>query len=209
MKKLYRSRRNKVLGGICGGLGNMLGIDPTLARLGVVLLTFFTGFFIIFSIYLISWLIIPLEGEPSKRPIIRQFNRSGNNKVMAGICGAIGERCKVDPVIVRLIAIFLCIITGIVPLVVVYLLAWLIMPLQTKSEKPNMKWFYRSKDDKMIAGVCGGLGEYFNIDPTKIRLGCVIAAIITAIIPFVFVYLCALIMVPKRPYDKNINIEYL
>ena len=32
------------------------------------------------------------------------------------------------------------------------------------------KRLYRSLDDRMIAGVCGGLGEYFNIDPTIIRL---------------------------------------
>ena len=32
------------------------------------------------------------------------------------------------------------------------------------------KRLYRSRDNRMIAGVCGGLGEYFNIDPTLIRL---------------------------------------
>lgn len=36
------------------------------------------------------------------------------------------------------------------------------------------KRLYRSKKEKMIAGVCGGMAEYFNIDPTLVRLGCVI-----------------------------------
>ena len=35
----------------------------------------------------------------------------------------------------------------------------------------NSKKLYRSKDNAMLAGVCGGLGEFFGIDPTLIRLG--------------------------------------
>ena len=35
----------------------------------------------------------------------------------------------------------------------------------------NGKKLYRSKDNAMLAGVCGGLGEFFGIDPTLIRLG--------------------------------------
>ena len=38
-KKLYRSRKNKMLCGVCGGLGEYLGIDPTVVRLLVVLLS--------------------------------------------------------------------------------------------------------------------------------------------------------------------------
>lgn len=34
----------------------------------------------------------------------------------------------------------------------------------------SVKKLYRSSKDRMIAGVCGGLGEYFNLDPTLIRL---------------------------------------
>ena len=55
-----------------------------------------------------------------------------------------------------------------------------------------MKRLYRSNTDRMIAGVCGGIGEYFNIDPTLVRLawaifGCcggagIIAYVIAAII---------------------------
>ena len=55
-----------------------------------------------------------------------------------------------------------------------------------------MKRLYRSNTDRMIAGVCGGIGEYFNIDPTLVRLawsifGCcggagIVAYVIAAII---------------------------
>lgn len=38
------------------------------------------------------------------------------------------------------------------------------------------KKLYRSRKDRMICGVCGGIGEYFNVDATLIRLGMVLLA---------------------------------
>ena len=40
-----------------------------------------------------------------------------------------------------------------------------------------MKKLYRSKTDRKIAGICGGLGEYFNVDPTLVRVGFVLLAL--------------------------------
>ena len=39
------------------------------------------------------------------------------------------------------------------------------------------KKLYRSRQNRMICGVCGGVGEYFNIDPTLIRLGVALAGV--------------------------------
>ncbi|HOB34250.1 MAG: PspC domain-containing protein [Firmicutes bacterium] len=59
-KRLYRSRTNVMISGVCGGLAEYFDIDPTLVRLGYVLLTLFTLFSgVIF--YIIAALIIPLE----------------------------------------------------------------------------------------------------------------------------------------------------
>jgi phage shock protein C len=60
--KLYRSRSDRMLSGVCGGLGQYLGIDSTLVRLFFVLLTLGPGVGVV--IYLALWLIVPLEGEP-------------------------------------------------------------------------------------------------------------------------------------------------
>ena len=60
-KFLYRSRTNKKIAGICGGLGEYFSVDPILFRLiwvGAVLL-FGTGILL----YLIAWLLIPLESR--------------------------------------------------------------------------------------------------------------------------------------------------
>ncbi len=56
-KKLYRSRNDKMIGGVCGGLGEFLGVDPTLVRLAFVILAIFGGSGIL--LYIIAWLIIP------------------------------------------------------------------------------------------------------------------------------------------------------
>jgi phage shock protein C len=55
-KHLYRSSDNKILGGVCGGLGEYFDIDPVFIRLIVALLVF-TGISILF--YIIAWVIIP------------------------------------------------------------------------------------------------------------------------------------------------------
>jgi len=60
-KKLYRSRTDKMLGGVCGGLGQYLGIDSTLVRLFFVLLALANGVGVL--IYLVMWLIVPREGQ--------------------------------------------------------------------------------------------------------------------------------------------------
>ena len=62
-------------------------------------------------------------------------------------------------------------------------------------EEMNGKKLYRSEYDKMFLGVCGGLGEYFGIDPTIIRLGwALLACSGTGIVA----YLIAAIIIPVR-----------
>ena len=58
-KKLYRSRRNRIIGGVCGGLADYLGMDPTVVRVIMALATFVGGMSIL--VYLIMWLFIPEE----------------------------------------------------------------------------------------------------------------------------------------------------
>lgn len=55
-KKLYLSQTNKMLGGVCGGLGEYLDIDPTFIRI-IWALLFFTGAG--FIAYLVAWVIVP------------------------------------------------------------------------------------------------------------------------------------------------------
>jgi phage shock protein PspC (stress-responsive transcriptional regulator) len=61
MKRLYRSKKDRILGGVCAGLGDHLDVDPTVIRLiwaVVSVLSIGTGV----VIYILAWIIIPEEG---------------------------------------------------------------------------------------------------------------------------------------------------
>ncbi|MBU5689682.1 MAG: PspC domain-containing protein [Candidatus Aenigmatarchaeota archaeon] len=57
IKRLYRSEKEKVLGGVCGGIGEYFNIDPVIVRLLWILFTLFLGAGVI--LYIIAWIIIP------------------------------------------------------------------------------------------------------------------------------------------------------
>lgn len=61
-----------------------------------------------------------------------------------------------------------------------------------------MKKLYRS-NDKQLAGVCGGIGEYFDLDPTLIRLAWIIVTILTGIAPGIVGYIIAAAVIPIEP----------
>jgi phage shock protein C len=61
----------------------------------------------------------------------------------------------------------------------------------------------RSKAKKMIAGVCGGLAEYFDIDTSLVRLIFVAISLITAVIPMVIFYIIAWIIIPVEEPKKE------
>ena len=60
-KKLYRSQREKMVAGVCGGLGDYLDLDPTLIRIIWVVITLMGGAGLL--AYLIMWIVVPLEPE--------------------------------------------------------------------------------------------------------------------------------------------------
>ena len=65
---------------------------------------------------------------------------------------------------------------------------------------------YRSQEDKIIGGVCGGLGEYFEIDSTILRLGWVAITIFSGIVPGVLIYIVALLIIPRKPaVDRSLQ----
>jgi phage shock protein C len=62
-----------------------------------------------------------------------------------------------------------------------------------------MKKLYRSQTNKTVYGVLGGLGEYFDVDPTILRLGYIFFSVISAGIGGLVIYLLAVLVVPENP----------
>ena len=59
-----------------------------------------------------------------------------------------------------------------------------------------MKRLYRSARDRKIAGVCGGIAEHLDVDPTIVRLIAVVFALATVVAPFLIGYLIAWWVIP-------------
>jgi len=62
-----------------------------------------------------------------------------------------------------------------------------------------MNKLYRSKKNRIIAGVCGGIGEYFKVDPTLIRLLWLLVSIVSAGAGGAIAYIIAWIIIPEEP----------
>src|SRR5262245_20264394 len=116
---------------------------------------------------------------------VRRLTRSRSDGKMAGVCAGLASYLDVDVVLVRTAWVILSIVPGgIIGGILAYIGAWIVMPEETEpASAPVRARLTRSNTDKKIAGVCGGLAEYFNVDATAIRLAWVILSIVfTAVI---------------------------
>ncbi len=66
MERLYRSSTQRILGGVCGGLGEYFNIDPTIVRVIYAIITVATAGVIGVVLYLLLWLIVPAEASLGK-----------------------------------------------------------------------------------------------------------------------------------------------
>ena len=123
----------------------------------------------------------------------KRLYRDPNNKILGGVCGGIGAYFDIDPIWLRISLL-------IFPLILVYIILWIIVPLgnvndnQFSNEVRQHKKLYRNPDNKILGGVCGGIGAYFNIDPVFIR-------ITLLIFPLILVYIILWIAVPLADSD--------
>lgn len=69
----------------------------------------------------------------------------------------------------------------------------------------NVKKLYRSRSDRRVAGVCGGLAEYFEIDPLLVRILFVIATLAGG--PGLLVYIVLALLMPEAPGEKSKRVE--
>jgi phage shock protein C len=70
---------------------------------------------------------------------------------------------------------------------------------QEKKMSNQYQKLYRSRENRMLGGVCGGVGEYFDIDPTLVRVLFVFGAFLGIPGALLLIYLVMLIFVPQKP----------
>ena len=69
------------------------------------------------------------------------------------------------------------------------------VPPQSSSQS-GARRFYRSRSNRVLAGVCGGIAEYYGSDPTAVRLLTLVVGLFTGIFPMIVLYLVAAIVIP-------------
>ncbi len=126
---------------------------------------------------------------------MKKLVRINAERKIAGICTGLGAYFDMDPLIFRLAFIVSMFCGGIGLLV--YLVMWIMVPLVEgeagSTGKPSR--LHLSSTDKKLAGVCGGLGEFFKLDAVIFRVGFVVAALVGG--AGVFVYVVLWLLVPR------------
>jgi phage shock protein PspC (stress-responsive transcriptional regulator) len=128
---------------------------------------------------------------------MRKLHRLAGQKKLAGICAGLGEYFELDPVFFRLFFLVSLFFDGIGALV--YLLLWIMVP-----EKPGpdgsggaAKDLRLSRSDRKIAGVCGGLGEWLDVDPVFFRVAFLLFAFACGL--GIAVYVVLWLFLPRAP----------
>lgn len=188
MDRLYKSRNDKIFDGVCGGIAQYFGIDPVIIRMLWVLLVLFGGTGVL--AYLVAMIIIPKEPE-----ITVEENQEDEDKavetysqkfwgilliivgvfLLIGLIGPVGGLFAGAAVLMS--SVFW-------PLLVIVLGLYLFFgqgggdyKSQISEVFPPGKKLCKSVADRKISGICGGIGEYFNIDSNIIRIFWVMATL--------------------------------
>ena len=130
MKQLYISSDKKFLG-LCGGVADYFGVDPTLIRIAVACLALYTAIFPALIIYVVMSFVFPQQPEGyTTVNTAKKLVKSQSNKKISGVCAGLAEYFGIDATIVRLVfalclLFFGCGLTA-------YIVCLILMPRETQ-----------------------------------------------------------------------------
>jgi phage shock protein PspC (stress-responsive transcriptional regulator) len=109
---------------------------------------------------------------------MKRLHRSGEERKIAGVCAGLGEYFDLDPVFFRLFFLFSILFGGLGA--VAYVMLWILVPLRAGAQPApgNGKRLRLSARERMIGGVCGGLGEFLELDPVLFRAAFLVLAVV-------------------------------
>jgi phage shock protein C len=131
----------------------------------------------------------------------RRLVRLPEHGTLGGVCAGIADYLDADVTLVRFVWVILSIVPGsIIGGIIAYFSALVIMPVSSTPGTAPRARVMRSRVDRKIAGVCGGLAEYLVIDSTVVRLVWAVLSIVPGCIVLgVAAYIVAWFIVPERP----------
>lgn len=210
LKRLYRSQSHKIIGGVCAGVAQYLNIDPLIVRIVWLLACLFDGFGVLaYLVFLVLAPQNPDEAEPEPR--------KSDEKVplYIGIALVVAGLFFLSHNLFDFFwfphwpwfRFYFFDWELVWPVLLILFGAWFIWngqrkdkvgePAQSKTTS-GAKELRRSRTCRMVAGVCGGLSSYWNVDVTLIRIAVVFAAILTSFWLAVIGYIIFMIAVPEE-----------
>ncbi len=207
VKRIYRSQTDQVLAGVCGGLAEYFKVDPALVRIIWILVTLFGGSGIL--AYIVALFILPQEYEVKGEaaPIEKKHTLQpiwGLLLIVLGIVLLIQHSDIVGLAWSKFWSSGLNIFFGLFVIALgLYMIVTKKSDLSGIFDVKSTYPLHLSLDNKQIAGVCGGMGETIQIDPTLIRFLWVFGTLLSAGIGVILYIALALILPPETPVQKE------
>jgi phage shock protein PspC (stress-responsive transcriptional regulator) len=104
----------------------------------------------------------------------KKLVRNQSNKILGGVCSGLAYYFEIDPVWPRLI--FALLTLGYGGGLIVYIVLWVVLPVEALEEEASVKKMYRNPERKVLGGVAGGIAAFFGSDAVLIRILFVILA---------------------------------
>ena len=125
---------DRVLAGVCSGIGHAYNFNPLWLRLLFVLLTIY-AFPWAAVVYLIAAIVIPKENVAFEEIKYKRFTRIKNHKLIAGVCTGLQDYLHIDVVIIRLAFIALIPVYGVGA--ILYIAMWIVSPMKELKTLPK------------------------------------------------------------------------
>ena len=206
-KRLFRSRTDRFIAGVCGGIADYFQIDGNIVRILFIILGFMGGIGII--LYIAGLIILPENPDEE----VAKSNKINNSLIFGFVLIAIGGILLLREMgmfhFFRFFDFSLSTIWGLLLIGIGIILLFQVKKQPDSGETEsnidttlNEKKIYRSRSDKMLAGICGGLGKYFDIDSSIIRIGWVLATFFSVGIG-ILVYIILIFIFPEEPAEQT------
>lgn len=215
VKRLYRSRQHRIIAGVCGGVADYFSLDPVIVRILWIIFTLAGGGGLL--TYIAALFI--MENNPHEEPPEKEALQPSNQRAFWGVVLIVvglvfmfsSFRWFYFPFFHIRWEIVLASIMITLGVVVIFYSATKKEPPSAEAKEPaadaetspeakqipDVKRLYRSKDKRIIFGICGGIGDYFNLDPVLIRLVWLLLSFFTGGAGFL-VYLILIFVIPEE-----------
>ncbi len=218
-RRLFKSRRDRILDGVCGGVAEYLDIQPAVVRIAWLLLFFVNGLGVV--LYIAAMILMPVN--PAHKSLPREDRPKPSLELLGGLLLIFSGLCILmnwasdmwnwdfpnlmpwgwwHPFPWRFILPTLLILSGAV------LITRAAQSRTRAGEETapragrrdaerHANALARSEKEKVIGGVCGGIGLHFGLDPTVVRILYALLTIGTGLAFGTVLYIALMIVLPK------------